>query len=257
MQFYDEASREVSAIPGVRKIGWSTGLPYGTQRDRALALGDRRRSTGRSGRSSARRLSGGEPGYFDTLDLPIVAGPRLSPIAIRDDSPMVCIVNEAFVRRYLGGRDPIGVRVATAALDDGLVPARSARDRRRRAADEGPPDEPEPPAQMYVPLAQFPWTDTYLVVQASEGPVQALLTPIREAIARIDRNVPVRRDRTLTDLANLTTAPHRFRAVMVGTFAALALVLAMVGIFGVLAYRSSSARASSASASRSAQRRQA
>jgi len=66
--------------------------------------------------------------------------------------------------------------------------------------------------------------------------VHALLTPIREVIARIDRNVPVRRERTLTDLANLTTAPHRFRAVIVGTFATVALVLAMVGIFGVLAY---------------------
>jgi putative ABC transport system permease protein len=97
-------------------------------------------------------------------------------------------------------------------------------------------DEPEEPALVYVPLAQFPFTDTYLVVQATTGPVQALLTPIRQAIARIDRNVPVRRERTLTDLANLTTAPHRFRAVMVGTFAALALALAMVGIFGVLTY---------------------
>jgi putative ABC transport system permease protein len=89
---------------------------------------------------------------------------------------------------------------------------------------------------MFVPLAQFPWTDTYLVVQASTGPVQSLLTPIREVIARIDRDVPVRRDRTLTDLANLTTAPHRFRAAIISTFAALALLLAMVGIFGVLAY---------------------
>ena len=89
---------------------------------------------------------------------------------------------------------------------------------------------------MYVPLAQYPWTDTFLVVQSSGGPVQALLAPIREVVAQIDRNVPVRRERTLTDLANSTTAPHRFRAVIVGTFAALALMLAMVGIFGVLSY---------------------
>src|SRR4030095_2116252 len=85
-------------------------------------------------------------------------------------------------------------------------------------------------------LAELPCADTYLVVQASAGPVRALLEPIREAIAGIDRNVPVRRDRTLTDLANLTTAPHRFRAVIVGTFAVLSTMLAMVGIFGVLSY---------------------
>ncbi len=64
----------------------------------------------------------------------------------------------------------------------------------------------------------------------------ALLAPIREVVARVDRNVPVRRERTLTDLANPTTAPHRFRAAIVATFAALALTLALVGIFGVLTY---------------------
>ena len=89
---------------------------------------------------------------------------------------------------------------------------------------------------VYVPLAQYPWTDTFLVVQSSDGPVGRLLAPIREVVARIDRNVPVRRERTLTDLANSRTAPHRFRAAIVATFAVLALALAMVGIFGVLAY---------------------
>jgi len=89
---------------------------------------------------------------------------------------------------------------------------------------------------VYVPLAQYPWTDTFLVVQSLDGPVGRLLAPIREVVARIDRNVPVRRERTLTDLANSRTAPHRFRAAIVATFAGLALALAMVGIFGVLAY---------------------
>jgi putative ABC transport system permease protein len=145
------------------------------------------------------------------------------------------MVNEAFVRLYLGGRDPVGIRIATPAF--GTIVAAAEREIVGVVRQmKGRLDEPEPPARMYVPLRQFPWTDTYLVVQSSTGPVQALLTPIREVIARIDRDVPVRRDRTLTDLANLTTAPHRFRAVMVGTFAGLALLLAMVGIFGVLAY---------------------
>jgi len=234
-QFYDQATRDVSAIPGVRKIGWSTGLPYGTTSEigrlRAEIVGDP--PVAPDDRPLA-DFQAASPGYFDTLDLPIIAGRGFTD---RDTftTQIVCIVNEAFVRRYLGGRDPIGMRLATAGLP-GLFPAvqreivgvvRQLKDRL---------DETEPPAQIFVPLAQFPWTDTYLVVQGSTGPVQALLTPIREVIARIDRDVPVRRDRTLTDLANLTTAPHRFRAVMVSTFAGLALLLAMVGIFGVLAY---------------------
>jgi ABC-type antimicrobial peptide transport system permease subunit len=96
--------------------------------------------------------------------------------------------------------------------------------------------QPGDPVQLYVPLRQHPVSDTLLVVQASGVPASALVAPIRTATGKIDRNVPVRRERTLTDLANLTRAPHRFRAAIVGTFAGLALLLAMVGIFGVLAY---------------------
>jgi putative ABC transport system permease protein len=234
MQFYDQASRDVSAIPGVRRIGWSTGLPYGTTEIgniRVEIVGDP--PVAPDARPSA-DFQAASPGYFDTLDLPIVTGRGFTDRDTRD-SQMVCLVNEAFVRRYLNGRNPLGIRIGTAGARGFFGPAEReivgvVRQLKARL------DEPEAPAQMVVPLAQFPWTDTYLVVQASTGPVQSLLTPIREVIARIDRDVPVRRDRTLTDLANLTTAPHRFRAVMVGTFAALALVLAMVGIFGVLAY---------------------
>ena len=95
---------------------------------------------------------------------------------------------------------------------------------------------PGDPVQLYVPLRQQPVSDTLLVVHASGVPASALVAPIRAATGKIDSNVPVRRERTLTDLANLTRAPHRFRAVIVGTFAGLALLLAMVGVFGVLAY---------------------
>ena len=185
MQFYDAAAREVSAIPGVRKFGWSTGLPYGTTSeigripmeivgDPPLAPDDRPRAD----------FQAADPGYFATIDLPIVTGRGFTD---RDtgDSPKVGIVNEAFVRRYLGGRDPIGMRIRTVALGT-LVPAteREIVGVARQLLDRQ--DAPEPPAQLYVPLAQLPWADTYLAVQASEGPVRALIAPIREAIARVD-----------------------------------------------------------------------
>jgi putative ABC transport system permease protein len=235
MQFYDAASREISAIPTVRKFGWSTGLPYGTTSEIGRMpieiVGDPPLAPDARPRAD---LQAADPGYFDTIDLPIVAGRGFSD-RDKGDSPRVGIVNEAFVRRYLGGRNPIGMRVRTVALGN-LEPAteREIVGVARQLLDQQ--DAPEPPAQLFVPLAQLPWGDTYLTVQASEGPVRSLITPIREAVARVDRDVPVRRERTLTDLAHLNTAPHRFRAALVGTFSALALGLAMVGIFGVLAY---------------------
>jgi putative ABC transport system permease protein len=234
MQFYDQASRDVSAIPGVRTIGWSTGLPYGTTEIgniRVEIVGDP--PVAPDARPSA-DFQAASPGYFATLDLPIVTGRGFTDRDTRD-SRMVCLVNEAFVRRYLKGRNPLGIRIGTPGAQGFFQPAEREIVGVVRQL-KGRLDEPEAPAQLFVPLAQFPWTDTYLVVRASAGRVQSLLTPIRDVIARIDRDVPVRRDRTLTDLANLTTAPHRFRAVLVGTFSTLALVLAMVGIFGVLAY---------------------
>jgi putative ABC transport system permease protein len=236
MQFYDQATRAVNAIPGVRTIGWSTGLPYGTTemgRPRFDIAGDPPKAE--ADRPTA-DLQAASPGYFSTMDLPITAGRGFDE---RDtsQSTLVCIVSETFVRRHLGGRNPIGARIVIGPSVPGmafLVTTREIVGVTRSLKDRM--DEPYEATQVYVPLAQLPWPDTYLVVQASTGRVQALLEPIRAAIARIDRNVPVRRERTLTDLANLTTAPHRFRAVIVGTFAVLSTLLAMVGIFGVLSY---------------------
>jgi len=90
--------------------------------------------------------------------------------------------------------------------------------------------------QVYMPLSQFPTGDVYMVARASTGPAEALTPIVRSIVARYDPNTPVRRDRTLEFLSVESTAGYRFRAAMVGTFAGLALVLAMVGVFGVLAY---------------------
>ncbi|HLG58821.1 MAG TPA: ABC transporter permease [Vicinamibacterales bacterium] len=234
-EFYDDATREIAAVPGIRTIGWSTGLPYGETelgRQRFEIIGDPPIALANRPVADFQAAS---PGYFTTLDLPVVAGRAFTERDTSDSTP-VCIVNEAFVRRHLAGRNPIGVRVNIDPVLPGLTVAKVREIVGVARQMKGRVDESEDQLQVYVPLAQFPWADTYLVVQASAGQVAALLTPIREAVARIDRNVPVRREKTLTDLAALTAAPHRFRAVLVGTFAALALALAMVGLYGVLAY---------------------
>ena len=87
-----------------------------------------------------------------------------------------------------------------------------------------------------MPLRQFPTGDVYLVAQAAAGRAEALAPLVRAIVARHDPNTPVRRERTLEFLSVESTAGYRFRAAMVGTFAGLALVLALVGVFGVLAY---------------------
>jgi len=87
-------------------------------------------------------------------------------------------------------------------------------------------------------MAQSVMDDTFMLVRPESGSADAYANPVRSAIGRIDREqlVSVRRLTTLEDIARTATARHRFRAVMVMTFAGLALLLAMVGVFGILAY---------------------
>ncbi len=235
-QFYDAASTAVRSLPNVKSIGWSSGLPWGNTSelgrwkftivgDAPIPLDD----------LPSADFVAATPDYFTTLDLPIVTGRNFAN-SDTAASALVCVVSEGFVRRHLSGRNPIGMRVVIEPALPGAPPPRAREIVGVVTQLRGLLSEPADPVQVYVPLAQYPVSDTYLAVQASDGRAASLVAPIRAAIARIDPNTPVRRDRTLTALGNLNTAPHRFRAVMAITFAGLALTLAMIGIFGVLAY---------------------
>jgi len=138
------------------------------------------------------------------------------------------------VRTHFKGRNPNGARISMKRAND--VPAQVREIVGVARQTSGQPDAPEEQLQMYVPLAQHPSDNVYMVVQPSNGAAEALTPLVRRVVARIDQDVPVRRDRTIETLAIRSTAGYRFRATMVGSFAVLALVLAMVGVFGVLAY---------------------
>ena len=231
-KFYDAVGRDVASLPEVRSVGWASSLPYGTSELGRWAFGivGDPQVAGRD-RPTAEYTTA-DPGYFRTLDLPIVSGRGFNE---RDTlhSLSICLVNEAFVRRHFKARDPIGVRLSLTP-PNGPAQVREIVGVARQTS--GQPDAPEELLQVYVPLAQFPTGDVFMVVQPSVSAASALTPLVRRVVAGIDPEVPVRRDRTLETLAIESTAGYRFRAKMVGTFAALALVLAMVGVFGVLAY---------------------
>ena len=233
MQFYDSVAREVEARPEVESVGWSSSLPYGTTEFGPFAIdvvGDPPLPP--DGRPAA-DVAVANDGYFRTLDLPIVAGRRFTE---RDSgaAPAVCIVNEAFVRRVLRGRNPLGVRIALQRNPQMMPIIKEIVGVARQT--HGWTTDRDEFLQVYMPLAQFATGDVYMVARTSRGPAEALTPLIRSIVARHDPNTPVRRDRTLEYLSVQSTAGYRFRAAIVGTFAALALVLAMIGVFGVLAY---------------------
>jgi|SoiMethySBSTD1v2_1073268.scaffolds.fasta_scaffold00103_43 putative ABC transport system permease protein len=230
-QFFDGIEREVGALAGVRSVGWATTLPLGGSQLGGQSfeiLGD---PPARDGNRSSADFQIVSHTYFRTLDLPIVAG-RAFTAEDHADGPPVCIVSEGFVRRYLAGRNPLGLRVRLNTARDQAMGreivgvARQVKDR---------PDETEDVAQIYVPNRQIPYAEGYLLVRAT-GDADALTPDIRRAIARVDTQLAVGTIVTLEGIARQATGRHRFRAMLVMTFAALALVLAMVGVFGVLAY---------------------
>jgi putative ABC transport system permease protein len=148
----------------------------------------------------------------------------------------VCIVSEAFVRQHLSGRTAIGTQLALRQSPRAEPEIREIVGVARQV--KGRPDETEEFLQIYVPMTQLIIDDVLLVVRAASDRPETLATSVRGAIARVDKAqlVSVRDVRTLDGIAAESTARHRFRAVLVVAFAALALLLAMVGVFGTLAY---------------------
>ena len=146
----------------------------------------------------------------------------------------MAIVDEEFVRRYLKGRTPVGSRVSVnamaqppqAVLREIVGVVKHIKER---------PDEPEAEPQLYVPIAQNTWASATLVIQPASGQAEAIGPAVRAAIARVEPDRPLI-FRTLSTIHTQATSRPRFRAVLVGAFAVLALTLALVGVFGVLAY---------------------
>jgi putative ABC transport system permease protein len=237
VQFFEAVEGEIRALPGVRSVGWASTLPWGPSDAGQRSFG----IVGDPPPEGSQRPSADyqivSPTYFQSLDLPLVTGRAFND---RDtsDSVAVCIVNEAFVRRHLQGRSPIGLRLALRPTGSSNAKATVREIVGVARQVKGRPDETENFVQIYVPLAQNLRDDIYLLVRPTSGQAEALARSVRAAIARVDKEqlVSVRDGMTLEDVAREATSRHRFRAVLVMTFAGLALVLAMIGVFGVLAY---------------------
>jgi putative ABC transport system permease protein len=234
LQFYDAVARDVGELPEVRRVGWSSSLPYG---ETELGLWSIEVVGDAPVAPDVRPMadySVASPGYFETLDLPMVAGRVFTDQDTLQTTP-VCIVNEAFVRRVLQGRSAIGARIALQRRGFPMKPVVKEIVGVARQVS-GRPGAPDEFVQVLVPLTQHPTGDVYMLVEPSAGSADALTPLVRTVVARHDPNTPVRRDRTLEFLAELSTAGFRLRATLVATFAGVALLLAMIGVFGVLAY---------------------
>jgi putative ABC transport system permease protein len=230
LQFYEAVDREVRGIPAVRSTGWATTLPFGGSqlgRQAFDVVGAPPPASGERPQADFQIVS---PGYFDALDLPLVAGRAFTDADASGGAP-VCIINEAFARQHFQGRNPIGERIRVGLFE---VAEREIVGIARQV--KGRPDENEDFVQLYVPLHQNPFPTSHLIVRVADGDATTLAPAVRVAIAEVDRGQAVNNVATLEGVASTATERYRFRALLVGMFGSLALLLAMVGVFGVLAY---------------------
>ena len=235
--FYDDVEREVRAVSGVGSVAWTSAVPIGGTVFPAMNFDVMGAPTVEDNKRVTAEYQTISPAYFRTLEIPVVMGRGFDERDTRKSVP-VCIVNEAFVRTQLHGASPIGARIAVretvSAQQPGVV--REIVGVARQV--KGRPDETQDMLQIYVPATQDPVDDIFIAVRPASGRADVLTPAVRAAIGRIDKEqlVSVRNVATLEEAVHEATGRQRFRATMMMMFATLALVLAMVGVFGILAY---------------------
>jgi putative ABC transport system permease protein len=173
--------------------------------------------------------------YFDVMQIPILAGRDFSAMD-REGQPGVAIVNETFARQLLPGQDPIGSRINWARSDkpnDWMTIAGVAGDVKHSGLNQ-----PVDPA-IYAPFSQNDeaWRKWMTLVIRTRVPVAALVEDVKKQVWSLDSQVPVSDIQSMDDLLAVSVAQERFNVLLIGTFAALAVALAAVGIYGMVAYR--------------------
>jgi predicted permease len=237
--FYQQVLQKVSAVPGVQFASAINHLPLAGD-EWGWPFHIEGRPLARPGEAPIATYRVIFPGYFRTMHIPILRGRDLREA---DDlgAPGVVVINDYIAQRYWPGEDPIGKRIT---LDDpaktpswlavvGVVKTTARR------SWIGPPEEevflPYLQNRAYLETPSPPFAYFTLVVRTNGSPA-ALAPAIRGAVHSLDRNVPISEVQTMEQVVAEATGQPRFYLVLLGAFAATALVLAGVGIYGVMSY---------------------
>jgi predicted permease len=231
LQFFERALGRISALPGVQSASAGWPLPMSgvhatisfNIHGRPVAKGD----------EPSELLGLAMPGYFETMRIPLIAG-RTFGAQDGVKGPPTIIINQAFAKKYFPGENPLGRSIQVRLGDDVFEsPVREVvgvvgdiKFAKLTAA-------PEP--QYYLPYAQAVVTNPFIVVRTSRDPAM-LGDGLRGAIREVDAGVPVYQVSTLESYLSKSAAQPRFQTFVLTCFAAIALVLAAIGLYGLLSY---------------------
>ncbi|HXA84606.1 MAG TPA: ABC transporter permease [Candidatus Dormibacteraeota bacterium] len=223
--FFDDLSRRVSALPGVRSAAISAALPLVPKRITPVL------PEGQPEVSLAERpfiiIEAISPAWFRTMRVPLQAGREFTD-ADNAQAPKVVIVNQALARRYWPNENPVGKHILVGRQNASEVIGVAVDVKNRGLALDAAP-------QLYLPFPQLPWGNMNLLVRTAANP-NAMVSAVRAQVAAVDSDQPVTNIQTVDEIMDGSRAQPRFILLLLGVFSAAALVLAIIGIYGVLAY---------------------
>lgn len=236
-RLFDETLARIRRIPGVQSAGVALGLPY----TRLLNLGFKPLDgAANTQRGTFTNLSYVTPGYLEALHVPLVRGRSLSD-ADTSTSPGVAVVNEEFAKKYYPGSDALGRRLAV--VGERQIVGIVGNARATSSGFSGYSDPLVTPPIIYVPASQTTaaflklvhrWFSPSWAVRVA-GPPQSAAKDVRQAIGAVDPLLPMASLRAMTDVQAGSLASERFMMSLVLGLGAVALLLAAVGIHGLIA----------------------
>ena len=230
--FYDQLLDQIKALPGVQSVATRSHLPIALDEDYANLSFNIEGQLYEPANRPIAFYNAVSPDYFRTLEIPVLKGRSFDEHDM-SKTQNVIIINETLSRRYFHGEDPIGQRMTlndkNPKEEDWATIVGIVKDTKPRALDG------EPVAEMYVPFAQQPDSSMVLMIRATNKP-ESLVAAVRREVQTLDKNQLVHSIKTFERVMSEAVATPRFRTFLLGVLAVVALILAMVGIYGVMSY---------------------
>ena len=224
--FFDEMLRRVAQVPGVQSDAISAAAPLSWKRITPML------PEGQPNVPVQQRpfldIEAVSPQWFQTMRVPLRSG-RAFTDSDNAQAPKALIVNETFARRFWPNQNPIGKRIVVGRWTQGGEVVGVAGDIKNRGLGQ------EPQAQVYIPFAQLPWNNMYLLVRTATPP-ETMVSAVRAQIASVDPDQPVTGIQTAEQLMDTSRTQPRFVVMLLTAFSTTALILAVIGIYAVLAY---------------------
>jgi putative ABC transport system permease protein len=231
LAFVDSLMERMERLPGYRSAGAGLVMPLSGS-DFTLTFTVAGRPPAPPGMDDAMRVQVATPGFFHAMGMPLVRGRGFSP-QDRNGAPQVVMLNEAAVRRYFPGEDPMGKRITVGWSVNGVRRGGEVVGIVGDTKQVAPDEEGQP--ELYLPFAQAPMSTLSVVVRSTAEPA-AVAAAARTAVRELDPDLPIYNLQPLTEAVAESSATRRFYMFLLGGFATVALLLAAVGIYGVISY---------------------